>query len=157
MEKISTCLWFNGQAEQAAKFYTSVFKNSKVIQSANYGDAGPGLKGSVMTVTFSLDGKEFIALNGGPEYQYTPAISLVVKCKDQSELDYYWEKLSEGGEKGVCGWLTDKFGVSWQVVPEIMGDLVNSRQPEKSDRVMQAVLQMTKLDIAQMKAAYERS
>ncbi len=156
MGNLSLCLWFNNQAEEAVKFYTSVFKDSKIDKISYYGNEGPGPKGSVMTVTFQLNGMEFMALNGGPEYSFTPAISLVVYCEDQSGVDYYWERLSEGGEKGVCGWLTDKYGVSWQVVPTILGKFMNAKNTKKAENVTHALLQMTKLDIAQLKAAYEQ-
>ena len=156
MEKISTCLWFNGQAEEAAKFYTSIFKGSRIDKYSYYGAESHGPEGSVMTVTFQLNGMEFMALNGGPEYSFTPAISLVVYCEDQPGVDYYWERLSAGGEKGVCGWLTDQFGVSWQIVPTILGELMASKDARKAENVMHALLQMTKLDIAQLKSAYEK-
>jgi predicted 3-demethylubiquinone-9 3-methyltransferase (glyoxalase superfamily) len=154
MQKIIPCLWFNNQAEDAARFYTSIFKNSKLDQISYYGDAGPGLKGSVLTVTFEINGQEMMALNGVPEYKFTPAISLFVNCEDQQEVDYFWEKLSEGGEKGPCGWLTDKFGVSWQIVPTILGVLMSDKDEKKSARVMQAMLQMSKLDINALQKAY---
>ncbi len=154
MQKIMTCMWFNNQAEEAAIFYTSIFKNSKLDQVSYYGDAGPGQKGSVLTVTFELNGQEMMALNGGPEYKFTPAISLFVNCEDQQEVDHYWEKLSEGGEKRPCGWLTDKFGVSWQIVPTILGVLMSDKDESKAARVMQAMLQMSKLDINLLQQAY---
>ncbi len=154
MQKIIPCLWFNNQADDAARFYTSIFKNSKLDQISYYGDAGPGLKGSVLTVTFKINGQEMMALNGGPEYKFTPAISMFVNCEDQEEVDYFWEKLSEGGEKGPCGWLTDKFGVSWQIVPTILGVLMSDKDEKKSARVMQAMLQMSKLDINALQKAY---
>jgi predicted 3-demethylubiquinone-9 3-methyltransferase (glyoxalase superfamily) len=154
MQKIIPCLWFNNQAEDAARFYTSIFKNSKIDQLSYNGDAGPGLKGSVLTVTFEINGQEMMALNGGPEYKFTPAISLFVSCEDQQEVDYFWEKLSEGGEKGPCGWLTDKFGVSWQIVPTILGVLMSDKDEKKSARVLHAMLQMSKLDINALQKAY---
>jgi predicted 3-demethylubiquinone-9 3-methyltransferase (glyoxalase superfamily) len=154
MQKIIPCLWFNNQAEDAARFYTSIFKNSKLDQISYYGDAGPRLKGPVLTVTFEINGQEMMALNGGPEYKFTPAISLFVNCEDQQEVDYFWEKLSEGGEKGPCGWLTDKFGVSWQIVPTILGVLMSDKDEKKSARVLQAMLQMSKLDINALQKAY---
>jgi len=153
MQKITPFLWFNSQAEEAARFYTSIFKKSKMGKITRYGDAGPGPKGSVMTVTFNLEGIEFVALNGGPHYKITPAISFVVDCKTQKEIDYYWEKLTEGGEEVQCGWLTDKFGVSWQVVPSGLGDLLTDKNPQKAKRAMAAMLQMRKLDIKQLKEA----
>ncbi len=155
MQKIILCLWFNNQAEEAARFYTLIFKSSKINQISYYGEAGPGPKGSVLTVTFQLNGQEIMALNGGPEYHFTPAISIVVYCEDQQEVDHYWEKLSEGGEKGPCGWLTDKYGVSWQIVPTILGVLLSDKDEKKSARVMQAMLQMGKLDINLLQQAYK--
>jgi predicted 3-demethylubiquinone-9 3-methyltransferase (glyoxalase superfamily) len=159
VQKLRTCLWFDGQAEEAAKFYASVFKNSKVDQATPYGeaagDAGVGTPGEPMVVTFELEGQPFMGLNGGPQFKFSEAISFVVNCKTQDEVDYFWNKLSEGGEKSQCGWLKDKFGLSWQVVPEILGDLMSDEDDEKSDRVMKAMLQMTKLDIAGLKRAYE--
>ena len=151
MQKISTCLWFDGQAEEAAKFYVSVFRNSKVKQTVLYGDTGPGQKGSVMTVAFELDGREFLALNAGPKFKFNHAISLMVNCETQNELDEMWNKLSAGGATEVCGWLRDKYGLSWQIVPAILQELM--KDPAKSDKVMQAVVKMTKLDIAAMQKA----
>jgi predicted 3-demethylubiquinone-9 3-methyltransferase (glyoxalase superfamily) len=155
MQKILTCLWFDGQAEEAARYYTSVFKNSKTGTSAYYGDEGPGEKGTVMVANFSLNGQEFMAINGGPEYKFTPAISLFVNCESQEEVDYFWEKLAEGGEKGQCGWLTDKFGVSWQIVPTILGTLMGDKDERKAARVTYAMLQMRKLDIKKLQEAYD--
>jgi predicted 3-demethylubiquinone-9 3-methyltransferase (glyoxalase superfamily) len=157
MQKIMPCLWFDTQAEHAVKFYTSVFSDSEILKTSYYGEAGPGQPSSVMVITFQLDGQEYMALNGGPEYKFTPAISLYINCDTQAEVDYFWEKLSEGGEKGPCGWLTDQYGVSWQVVPVILGELIADKDPEKVNRVMRVMLQMGKLDIAQLKAAYEQS
>ena len=151
MQKISTCLWFDGQAEEAAKFYVSVFRNSKVKQTTYYGDTGPGAKGSVMTVTFELDGREFLALNAGPKFKFNHAISLMVNCETQTELDEMWTKLSAGGATEVCGWLQDKYGLSWQIVPAILQELM--KDPAKSDKVMREVVKMTKLDIAAMQKA----
>jgi len=156
MQKITPFLWFNDNLEQALEFYTSTFKESKVGKVTRYGDAGPGPKGSVMSATFELNGQEFYALNGGPMYSFTPAISFFIDCKTQEEVDYYWEKLSEGGEKNRCGWLTDKFGLCWQVVPSILGELLGDPNPEKANRVMTAMLQMDKLDIKVLKAAAEQ-
>ena len=156
MDKISPCIWFDNQAEEAAKFYTSVFKDGKIDQITHYGEAGPGEQGSVMTVVFHLHGQEFMALNGGPEYKLTPALSLMIYCQDQAEVDYFWERLSEGGEKSVCGWLTDKYGLSWQVVPSLLIELQSSKDSRKKENMMRAMLQMTKLDISELKAAYER-
>jgi predicted 3-demethylubiquinone-9 3-methyltransferase (glyoxalase superfamily) len=156
MQKITPFLWFHDRAEEAANFYVSIFKNSKVTSTSRYGDAGPGPKGSVMVVKFQLEGEEFMAINGGPTFTLSPAISFVVNCKTQEEVDEYWEKLSAGGEKVQCGWLTDKFGLSWQVVPTILGELMADKDPVKSNRVMQAMLKMTKLDIKTLKQAYDQ-
>ena len=151
MQKISTCLWFDGQAEEAARFYCSVFHNSKIKQTVLYGDTGPGPKGSVMTVAFELDGREFLALNAGPKFKFNHAVSMMVNCETQKELDEMWDKLSAGGATEVCGWLRDKYGLSWQIVPSILQELM--KDPAKSDKVMQAVVKMTKLDIATMQKA----
>ncbi|MGJ0431314.1 VOC family protein [Methylobacter sp.] len=156
MQKITPCLWFDGKAEEAMNFYTSIFKNSKKGNITHYGEVGPGPAGSVMSVTFQLDGQEFIALNGGPQFTFTPAVSLFVNCETQEEVDELWEKLSEGGEKLHCGWLTDKFGVSWQIIPSALGEMLQDRSVEKSQRVMQAMLQMDKIDIQKLKHAYEQ-
>jgi predicted 3-demethylubiquinone-9 3-methyltransferase (glyoxalase superfamily) len=155
MQKITPFIWFNDKAEEAMNFYMSIFKNSKTINVSRYGDSGPGPKGSVMVCKFQLDGQEIMALNGGPMFPLSPAFSLVVNCKNQEEIDEYWEKLSAGGATSQCGWLTDKFGLSWQIVPEILGELVG-KDPEKSNRVMKALLKMTKLDIKTLKAAAEQ-
>jgi predicted 3-demethylubiquinone-9 3-methyltransferase (glyoxalase superfamily) len=154
MQKITPFLWFDSQAEEAARFYCSIFKNSKIGAIARYGEAGPGPKGSVMTVAFELDGQPFTALNGGPHFKFTEAVSFVVNCRDQAEVDEMWDKLSAGGETSQCGWLNDKFGLSWQIVPTVLMELVSDPDPEKSKRVMQAMLQMTKIDIAKLKAAH---
>ncbi len=154
MPKITPFLWFDNQAEEAANFYTSIFKNSKVVNVARYGDAGPGPKGSVMTVVFQIEEQEFIALNGGPQFKFTEAVSFVVNCKTQEEVDYFWEKLSAGGEIQMCGWLKDKFGLSWQIVPTALGELMSDPDPIKSQRVMQAMLHMQKLNIEQLQQAY---
>jgi len=156
MQKITPFLWFDNNAEEAVKFYTSVFKNSKILKVARYGDAGPGPKGSVMTVSFQIEGQQFIALNGGPQFKFTEAVSFVVNCETQKEVDEFWEKLSAGGEKGPCGWLKDKFGLSWQVVPTILDKLIADPDPVKSQRVMKAMLQMKKLDIAALQRAYDQ-
>ena len=154
-QNITTCLWFDNQAEQAAEFYCSIFKNSKLGKIARYGDAGPGPKGSAMVVTFNLDGREFMGLNGGPIFKFNEAISLVVHCEDQAEIDYYWEKLTaDGGQESQCGWLKDKFGLSWQIVPNIVEQLLTG-DPECANRVMVAVMQMKKLDLQQMQDAYD--
>jgi predicted 3-demethylubiquinone-9 3-methyltransferase (glyoxalase superfamily) len=156
MQKITPFFWFNDQAEEAVAFYTSIFKNSHTGSIARYGPDGPGQPGTVMTASFQLEGQEFIALNGGPEFSFTPAISFWVDCKTQEEVDYYWEKLSEGGEKEPCGWLKDKFGVSWQIVPSILPELLNGKNPEKSRSALRAMLKMSKLDIRQLQAAYDQ-
>lgn len=155
MRKITPFLWFDKQAEEAAKFYVSIFKNSKILGVTRYGEAGPGPKGSVMTVRFQLAGQELIALNGGPQFKFTEAISLSVDCKTQDEVDEYWRKLTEGGEEGPCGWLKDKFGLSWQVNPTILGKMLSDPDPKKSKRAMEAMLQMKKIDIARLKQAYD--
>jgi predicted 3-demethylubiquinone-9 3-methyltransferase (glyoxalase superfamily) len=156
VQKITTFLWFDNQAEEAVNFYTSIFKNSKIDSVARYGDAGPGPKGTVMTATFQLEGQQFMALNGGPEFKFTEAISFFVNCETQDEVDTLWDKLSEGGEKSQCGWLKDKFGVSWQIIPSALGQLLGDPDPRKSQNVMQAMLQMTKIDIAALRRAYEQ-
>jgi predicted 3-demethylubiquinone-9 3-methyltransferase (glyoxalase superfamily) len=153
-QKITTFLWFDGNAEEAVNQYVSIFKNSKILNLAHYGDAGPGPKGSVMTVQFQLDGQEFIALNGGPQFKFTEAISLLVNCDTQAEVDELWRKLSAGGEEGPCGWLKDKFGLSWQIVPSALGKMMADKDPKKSRRVMEAMLQMKKMDIARLEQAY---
>jgi predicted 3-demethylubiquinone-9 3-methyltransferase (glyoxalase superfamily) len=154
MQKITPFLWFDGKAEEAMRFYVSIFKNSKIGAVTRYGDAGPGPKGTVMVATFQLEGQEFIALNGGPQFTFSPAISFVVNCETQEEVDAFWEKLAEGGEKLQCGWLRDKYGLSWQIVPTVLGEMMQDKDVEKSQRVMKAMLQMTKLDIKRLKQAY---
>ena len=149
-------MWFDNQAEEAVNFYVSIFKNSKITSIDRYGEAGPGPKGTVMTASFELEGQGFMALNGGPEYKFTEAISFFVNCETQAEVDELWAKLSAGGEEGPCGWLKDKYGVSWQIVPTILGELLNDPDPEKSGRVMKAMLQMKKLDINTLRQAYEQ-
>jgi predicted 3-demethylubiquinone-9 3-methyltransferase (glyoxalase superfamily) len=156
MQKITPFLWFDDKAEEAANFYTSIFKNSKIGNISRYGEAGPGAKDMVMSATFEIEGQEFTALNGGPVFQFTPAISFFVHCETQVEVDDLWEKLSAGGEKGQCGWLKDKYGISWQIVPNILGELLNDKDAERSKRVMQAMLKMTKIDIAELKKAYQQ-
>ena len=153
MRKITPFLWFDTQAEQAAKFYVSIFPRSKILKTARYGDAGPGPKGSVMTVEFELDGQRMIALNGGPVFKLSEAFSLVVDCKDQKEVDRYWTKLSKGGEQSMCGWLKDKYGLSWQVTPAILVKLISGPDARKAKRVMEAMLKMRKIDIAALEAA----
>jgi len=155
MQKIVTFLWFDNQAEEAANFYVSIFKNSKIINTVRYSDAGPGPKGSVMTVTFELAGQQFMALNGGPHFHFSEAISLLINCETQQEVDNLWEKLSAGGKKDHCGWLKDKYGLSWQVIPTTLGKMLQDKDPKKSQRVMQAMLQMDKIDIASLQQAYD--
>ena len=160
MSKIAPCLWFDNKAEEAVNFYVSIFKNSKMGIITRYGEEGAGAsgrpKGTVMTVTFQLDGQEFMALNGGPQFTFSPAISFLVNCETQEEVDELWEKLSEGGEKEQCGWLKDKYGVSWQIVPTVLGEMMQDKDAEKSERVMKAMLQMKKIDIRTLKLAYEQ-
>jgi predicted 3-demethylubiquinone-9 3-methyltransferase (glyoxalase superfamily) len=153
-QKITTFLWYDANAEEAAKYYTSIFENSKIQEVTRYGEGGPGPKGSVMTVRFLLDGVEFTALNGGPQFKFSEAISLVVHCENQKEVDAFWSKLSAGGEEGPCGWLKDKFGLSWQVVPTALPKMLSDKEPKTSQRVMSAVMQMKKLDIAKLEEAY---
>jgi predicted 3-demethylubiquinone-9 3-methyltransferase (glyoxalase superfamily) len=157
LQKITPCLWFNGQAEEAAKFYTSVFKNSKIGRILRYGDAGPGPKGNVLMVAFELDGLEYTALNGGPQFKFTEAISLQIDCKSQEEVDYYSEKLSEGGSIVQCGWLKDKFGLSWQVVPSALIEMLNDADHVKADSAVQAMTKMKKIDIAEVQKAFAGS
>src|SRR6266487_4975100 len=162
MQKITPCLWFDDQAEEAAKFYTSIFKNSKIGKIARYDKAGEKAAGrpagSVMTIEFQLEGQEFVALNGGPHFKFTEAISFVVNCATQEEVDYFWEKLTaDGGQESMCGWLKDKYGLSWQVVPTILIELFKDKDAEKSQRVMKAMLQMKKIDISKLKQAYEQA
>ena len=155
MQKISPFLWFDGNAEEAVNFYVSVFKkDSKILNISRYGEAGPGPKGSVMSATFQLHGQEFIALNGGPHFKFTPAISFFVHCQTQEEVDELWEKLSAGGRKDRCGWLTDKYGLSWQIIPDVLGKMLNDPDREKSKRVMTAMLQMDKIEIKRLEQAY---
>jgi predicted 3-demethylubiquinone-9 3-methyltransferase (glyoxalase superfamily) len=156
MQKIIPFLWFDSNAEEAMNFYISIFKNSKIVSVTNYGDAGPGPKGTVMSCVFQLDGQDFYALNGGPTYKFTPALSLLVNCETQQEVDHFWEKLSAGGNRNRCGWLDDKFGVSWQIVPIVLTKLLNDPDPVKSQRVMIAVVQMGKVDIAGLQKAYDQ-
>ncbi len=156
-QKIRTFLWFDGNAEDAANYYTSIFKNSKILDVTRYGEAGPGPKGTVMTVTFQLEGQEFIALNGGPAFKFTEAISLFVNCESQEEVDELWKKLTAGGgAPSQCGWLKDKFGLSWQIIPSILLKMLADKDAEKSRRVMQAMFGMTKIDIDRLKQAYEQ-
>ena len=155
MQKLSTCLWFNTEAEEAMNFYTSIFKNSKKGKISHYGEGAPMPKGTVMVATFEILGHEFVALNGGPQFKFNEAISLVVNCDTQKEVDEHWEKLSAGGSDVQCGWLKDKYGVSWQVVPTILAELMSDKDAAKTQRVMQALMKMTKLDIQKLKQAYE--
>jgi predicted 3-demethylubiquinone-9 3-methyltransferase (glyoxalase superfamily) len=154
VQKINPFLWFDNQAEEAATFYVSLFKNSKLLNVVRYGDAGPGPKGSAMTVTFELAGQKFIALNGGPVFKFNEAVSFLINCETQQEVDDLWEKLSAGGSESQCGWVKDKYGLSWQVVPIALGEMLQDKDPKKSQRVMQAMLQMRKIDIAKLKQAY---
>lgn len=156
-QKIKTFLWFDNNAEEAVNFYVSIFKNSKVLEVVRYGDAGPGPKGSVMTCTFQLEGQEFIALNGGPHFRFTEAISLFVTCQTQAEVDELWEKLTAGGgAPSQCGWLKDKFGLSWQIIPSALMEMIADKDPGKSNRVMKAMLQMGKIDIGGLTKAYDQ-
>jgi predicted 3-demethylubiquinone-9 3-methyltransferase (glyoxalase superfamily) len=155
-QRITPFLWFDHQAEEAATFYTAIFKNSKIETVTRYGDAGPGPKGSVMTIAFELDGQKFVALNGGPQYQFNPAISFVVNCEGQEEVDYYWEKLTAGGKEIQCGWLVDKYGVSWQIVPKALIDMLRDENAARAQRVMKEMFQMKKIDIARLEEAYQR-
>ena len=156
IQKITPFLWFDHQAEEAAGFYTSVFPNSKIEAVTRYSDAGPGPKGSVMTVAFELDGQKFAALNGGPHFKFTEAVSFVVNCETQQEVDAFWEKLSADGQEVQCGWLKDKFGLSWQIVPTVMVEMITDTDGARSQRVVQAMMQMKKLDIARLQEAYDR-
>src|SRR6266550_1404715 len=153
MQKITPFLWYDDKAEEAANFYVSIFKNSKVLNVARYGESGPGPKGSVMTAEFELEGQKFVALNGGPVFKFTEAISFVVNCTTQAEVDKFWKKLSAGGKEVQCGWLKDKYGLSWQIVPTVLGELLSDKDAAKSQRVMQAMLKMVKLDIKKLKQA----
>ena len=154
MQKIMPCLWFDHQAEEAANFYGSIFEDSKILEVARYGEGGPMPAGTVLTVTFTLQGQEFMALNGGPHFQFSPAISFYVNCESQEEVDRLWEKLLDGGEEEQCGWLKDRYGVSWQIVPTVLGEMMNDPDPEKVKRVTSAMLKMVKLDIAGLERAY---
>lgn len=156
MQKIAPFLWFDGKAEEAVNFYISIFRNSKIVSITRYGEAGPGPRGTVMTVTFQLDGQEFFALNGGPQFTFSSAISFLVNCETQQEVDEFWEKLSEGGEKQRCGWLKDKYGVSWNIVPTVLGQMLQDKDSEKSTKVMKAMLLMDKIDIKGLNQAYDQ-
>ncbi len=155
MQRISPFLWFDTQAEEAANFYVSVFPNSKVVTATRYGDAGPGPKGSVMTVQFQLDGTDFTALNGGPQFKFTEAVSFVVSCRTQEEVDAYWSKLTDGGEEGPCGWLKDRYGLSWQIVPTALVEMLTDRNPRKAKAAMEAMMKMKKIEIPLLKKAYD--
>ena len=157
MQKITTFLTFNDQAEEAANLYVSVFQNSKIISISRYGEAGPLPAGTVMTVSFLLQGQEYTALNGGPHFTFSDGISLLVNCETQRKWTSLWEKLSEGGEKGPCGWLKDRYGVSWQIIPTVLGELLQDKDPKKAQSVMRAMLQMTKIDIEGLRRAYEEA
>jgi predicted 3-demethylubiquinone-9 3-methyltransferase (glyoxalase superfamily) len=155
MQKITPCLWFNFNAEEAVKHYSSIFRNVKVLETSHYGEAMPQHKGKVLTIRFELEGQVLLALNGGPQFKFSEAVSLSVNCADQKEVDRLWDKLSEGGSKGPCGWLKDKFGFSWQIVPEELPRMLNDPDAERRERVFAAMMQMQKLDIASLRAAYE--
>lgn len=157
MQKISPCLWFDNKAKEAVDFYTSIFHNSKILETAFYNEEGPGEPGTVLTISFEIEGQRFMALNGGPEFNFTNAISFMVNCETQQEIDYYWDHLLEGGEAEQCGWLKDKFGVSWQIIPSIIAELMQDKDPERSRRVMSALLSMVKLDIDLLKKAYNNT
>lgn len=157
MQKITPFLWFDDQAEEAAKFYVSIFNDSKIVTIARYPEGSPGPVGSVMTVLFELEGQQFIALNGGPHFKFTEAISFSVDCKNQEEVDYLWEKLTDGGEESMCGWLKDKYGLSWQINPTVLGEMLSDPDPAKTKRVMQAMLKMRKIDIQKLKDVYEQA
>ena len=153
MQKLTPCLWFDTEGEDAANFYTSIFPNSKILDISRYGSAGPRDEGTVMTVEFELDGTKFVALNGGPDFTFNEAVSFQVSCKDQDDVDEYWSKLSEGGEEGPCGWLKDKFGLSWQIIPEALPRLLGDPDPEKAQRVMAAMLEMGKIEVGDLEKA----
>ena len=155
MQKITPFLWFDNNAEEAMNFYVSIFKNSKVVSVVRYGEAGPGPKGTVMTAEFEIEGQRFVAINGGPHFKFTEAISFVINCETQEEVDYFWEKLLQGGKESQCGWLKDKYGLSWQVVPTVAIEMLKDKDAEKSQRVMKAIMQMKKIDIPTLKQAYE--
>ncbi len=156
MRKIMPCLWFDTNAEEAVNFYTSIFKDSSIVTVSRYGEAGPGQAGTVLTIIFTLHGQQFMALNGGPHFKFTEAISLFVNCETQEEVDELWTKLTEGGEESQCGWLKDKFGMSWQIVPTALGEMLSDADAAKAKRVMEAMLKMRKLDVAILKQAYDQ-
>ena len=157
MQKITSCLWFDNQGEEAAHFYTTIFKNSQILEIARYGPAGPGPEGTVMTVTFELDGHRFVALNGGPHFTFSEAVSFQVSCETQDEVDYFWNRLSEGGEEGPCGWLKDRYGLSWQIVPTALIELVSDPNTEKSQAAIKAMLGMRKIDIEALQRAADQA
>jgi len=157
MQKITPCLWFDTEAEEAANLYTSVFKNSRILDVARYGDAGPGAEGSVMTVSFELEGQEFMGFNGGPEFNFNEAVSFQVHCETQDEVDEFWDRLTEGGEESQCGWLKDRYGLSWQIIPTALPELLGDPDPEKAQRAMKAMLEMKKIDIAALRRAAEQA
>jgi len=157
MNKLKTFLWFDDQAEEAVLFYTSIFKDSKIGEISRYGEAGPGEAGAVLTVSFELNGQEFVALNGGPVYSFSPAISFMVNCKNQEEVNHLWEQLVEGGKEMQCGWLTDKFGVTWQIVPDGLLELINGEDPDAAKRATESMLQMKKIDLEMIRKAYNNS
>jgi predicted 3-demethylubiquinone-9 3-methyltransferase (glyoxalase superfamily) len=157
MQKITPCLWFDTEGEEAANFYVSLFRNSRVQEVSRYGEAGPGPAGSVMTVSFELDGQQFVALNGGPEFTFNEAVSFQISCQGQDEVDHFWNGLSEGGEPGPCGWLKDRYGVSWQVVPTALGELLADPDPERAQRVMKAMLSMGKIEVAALERAADEA
>ena len=154
-QNITPFLWFDDNADEAVNFYLSIFKDSRLLDTKRYGETGPGPKGTIMTATFELNGQQFIALNGGPRFKFTEAVSFVVKCETQEEIDYYWDKLLDGGEPQRCGWLKDRFGLSWQIVPAQLSELFGGNDPQRAGRVMQAMMQMVKFDIAKLKQAYD--
>ena len=156
MQKISTCLWFDNNGEEAVNFYTSIFRNSRVGEILRYGPGSSVPEGTVLTITYYLEGQEFIILNGGPGFKFTEATSMFVKCKDQAEVDEYWNKLLQGGQEQQCGWLKDKFGLCWQIIPTILTDMLQDKDPAKAQRVMQAMMKMVKIDISKLKEAYKK-
>ena len=153
--KITPCLWFDGNAEEAVRFYTSVFKNARIVKTSYWGDTGPGPKGSVLTIIFELDGQEFMALNGGPQFKFNEAISLMVNCDTQAEVDELWARLGTGGKEVECGWIKDRYGLAWQIVPRVLGRMIADKDAKKADRVLKAMMGMVKLDIDQLKRAYD--
>jgi len=157
MQKITPCLWFDTEGEEAAKFYTSIFENSRILDISHYGDAGPRPAGTVMTVSFELEGQEYLALNGGPEFRFNESVSFHVHCETQEEVDRFWNNLTDGGEEGPCGWLKDKYGLSWQIIPTVLPELLGDPDPEKSQRAMQAMLDMKRIDINALRKAADQA